>query len=72
MPAAVVVTNRDRAVPPGFQRDLARRLDAVIVESKGDHLDTNRPEFTRALLAALERAQAMSIPPSTGRTAPVT
>ena len=68
-PAAVVVTTRDRAVPPGFQRDLARRLDAAVVESKGDHLDTNRPEFTRALLAAL---QVTSIPPSTGSTAPVT
>ena len=68
-PATVVVTTRDRAVPPGFQRELARRLDAVIVESNGDHLDTNRPEFTRALLVAL---QATSIPPSTGRTTPVT
>ena len=57
-PAAVVVTARDRAVPPAFQRDLARRLGAAIIESKGDHLDTNRPEFTRALLAALDRVTA--------------
>ena len=56
-PAAVVVTVRDRAVPPAFQRDLARRLDATVVESPTDHLDTNRPEFTRALLSALERLQ---------------
>ena len=68
-PAAVVVTTRDRVVPPGFQRDLARRLGAAVVESKGDHLDTNRPEFTRALLGAL---QATSIPPSTGSMTPVT
>jgi pimeloyl-ACP methyl ester carboxylesterase len=53
VPSAVVVTVRDRAVPPAFQRDLARRLDATVIESGTDHLDTNRPEFTRALLRAL-------------------
>ena len=57
-PAAVVVTTRDGAVPPGFQRDLARRLSAAVIESQGDHLDTNRPEFTRALLAALKHVSA--------------
>src|SRR3954453_20262129 len=31
-PAAVVVTNQDRAVPPAWQRDLARRLNAAVVE----------------------------------------
>jgi pimeloyl-ACP methyl ester carboxylesterase len=54
-PAAVVVTARDRAVPPAFQRDLARRLDATVVEAAADHLDTNRPAFTHALLAAVDR-----------------
>src|SRR5215218_2121031 len=51
-PAAVVLTRRDRAVPPAWQRDLARRLDAPIVESPGDHLaSSNRPrEFTQVLL----------------------
>jgi pimeloyl-ACP methyl ester carboxylesterase len=59
-PAAVVVTKRDRAVPPPWQRDLARRLGAAVVESPGDHLDANRPEFTRALLAALDQLPSSS------------
>jgi 3-oxoadipate enol-lactonase len=72
-PAAVVVTTRDRMVPPRLQRDLARRLGAAVVDSHSDHLDTDRDEFTRALLAALERAgQVVSSPPSTGSTIPVT
>jgi pimeloyl-ACP methyl ester carboxylesterase len=68
-PATVVVTTKDRAVPPPWQRDLARRLGAPVVESAGDHLDPNLPEFTRALLTA---TQLVSSPPSTGRTIPVT
>ena len=63
-PAAVVVTVRDRAVPPAFQRDLARRLDATVVESSTDHLDTNRPEFTRAPLAPSSACRSRSPPPS--------
>src|SRR4051794_18174849 len=75
IPAAVVVTRDDRAVPPPWQRDLARRLGATVVESPGDHLaaGTRPEEFNRALLEALERvAQVASMPPSTGSTAPVT
>jgi pimeloyl-ACP methyl ester carboxylesterase len=55
MPAAAVVTRSDNLVPPPWQRDLARRLGAPVVESPGDHLaSSNRaPEFTRALLDGL-------------------
>ena len=66
------MTTRDRAVPPAWQRDLARRLGAVVVEAPGDHLaaGTRAPDFNRALLEALR--QVVSIPPSTGSTMPVT
>jgi pimeloyl-ACP methyl ester carboxylesterase len=75
LPAAVVVTKRDRAVPPAWQRDLARRLNAPAFESPGDHLasSTHIEGFNAALLAALAHvAQEVSSPPSTGRTIPVT
>jgi 3-oxoadipate enol-lactonase len=70
-PAAVVLTRKDSLVPPPWQRDLARRLGAPIIESPGDHLaSSNRaPEFTRALLNAL--GQVVSSPPSTGSRTPV-
>src|SRR4051812_28320815 len=74
-PATVVVTTRDRAVPPAWQRDLARRLGAPVKESPGDHLaaTTHAAGFNAALLEALRPArQVVSSPPSTGRTAPVT
>jgi 3-oxoadipate enol-lactonase len=58
-PAAVVVTTRDRSVPPAWQRDLARRLHAPTFDSPGDHLTAPPSEgFTRALLAALHRVDA--------------
>jgi 3-oxoadipate enol-lactonase len=75
MPAAVVLTRDDRAVPPPWQRDLAKRLGATVFESPGDHLaaGTRPEEFNRALLEALERvSQVARMPPSTGRTVPVT
>jgi 3-oxoadipate enol-lactonase len=74
-PAAVVVTKRDRAVPPPWQRDLARRLGASVTESPGDHLaaSTHAAGFNTALVEALRGLdQVVSMPPSTGRTAPVT
>jgi pimeloyl-ACP methyl ester carboxylesterase len=37
LPTAVVVTTRDRAVPPADQRDMARRLDAEVLEIEDDH-----------------------------------
>jgi 3-oxoadipate enol-lactonase len=54
-PAAVVLTRADKAVPPGWQRDLARRLGAEVYESPGDHLaaGTSAEGFNRALLDAL-------------------
>jgi 3-oxoadipate enol-lactonase len=74
MPAAVVVTAQDAAVPPRLQRDLARRLGAPEFESPGDHLSAPPSEaFTRALLSALRAVDyEVSSPPSTGSTIPVT
>jgi pimeloyl-ACP methyl ester carboxylesterase len=37
IPTAVVVTTRDRAVPPADQRDMARRLKAPVIEIDDDH-----------------------------------
>ena len=37
IPAAVVVTARDRSVPPRKQRELAERLGALKFEDQGDH-----------------------------------
>ncbi|WP_345434161.1 alpha/beta fold hydrolase [Actinoallomurus vinaceus] len=37
LPTAVVVTTRDRAVPPADQRDMARLLDAEVLEIDDDH-----------------------------------
>jgi pimeloyl-ACP methyl ester carboxylesterase len=55
VPAAVVVTRKDRSVPPRWQRELASRLGAPVFESPGDHFACgNEPEgFNRALLGAL-------------------
>ena len=59
-PAAVVVTRRDLAVPPRWQRDLAKRLGAPTFESPGNHFACGlEPEgFNAALLAALARVGA--------------
>lgn len=47
VPTAVVITARDRAIPPARQRDLARTIpDAIVAEAPGGHtsiaLDTRR------------------------------
>jgi pimeloyl-ACP methyl ester carboxylesterase len=61
MPAAVVVTTRDRAVPPRWQRDLATRLGATVFEAPFDHVEApGREEFTRALLAAAQTLRGQS------------
>jgi pimeloyl-ACP methyl ester carboxylesterase len=54
-PAAVIVTNRDSAVPPYKQRDLARRLQAKRIEISRDHdAAVLRPSvYVDALLTAL-------------------
>ncbi len=55
IPAAVVVTSRDRAVSPTKQRELAAALRADVFEAPIDHLDlTDRPDdYNPALIAAL-------------------
>jgi 3-oxoadipate enol-lactonase len=55
LPAAVVVTTRDRGVLPRKQRKLAKALGARTFEVKGDHFAVAvRPDaFRRALLEAL-------------------
>jgi 3-oxoadipate enol-lactonase len=60
LPSAVVVTARDRSVPPAKQRRLAKRLGARTFEVDGDHLVVaTRPErFVPALLQALEAVGA--------------
>ncbi len=60
-PAAVVVTRDDRAVPPRWQRALAKGLGAPTFECPGDHFACGeQPEgFNAALLAALERVGAL-------------
>jgi hypothetical protein len=52
----VVVTRDDRAVPPRWQRALAKGLGAPTFECPGDHFACGEePEgFNAALLAALE------------------
>jgi hypothetical protein len=55
LPAAVVVTARDRSVPPRKQRDLAAELRATAFEEPGDHdtVVTNGARFAAVLVEAL-------------------
>jgi len=55
VPAAVVVTARDRSVPPAKQRELAGALRAPTFEVEADHLAvaTHTERFTASLLEAL-------------------
>lgn len=55
VPAAVVVTARDRSVPPRKQRELAERLGATRFEDQGDHdsVVARGREFAAVLLEAL-------------------
>jgi pimeloyl-ACP methyl ester carboxylesterase len=59
-PAAVVVTSRDRSVPPRNQRELAQQLDAPTVEVAADHLAPSEPDgsFPDALLEAIATLRA--------------
>ena len=55
VPAAVVVTTRDTAVPPQYQRWLAQALDAPIFESNGDHAAVVAArDFPRVLERAID------------------
>jgi pimeloyl-ACP methyl ester carboxylesterase len=55
VPAAVVLTTRDQAVPPRKQRELAAALGAAVFEAPIDHIEiTSRPErYNPALLQAI-------------------
>jgi pimeloyl-ACP methyl ester carboxylesterase len=60
-PAVVVVTSRDRSVPPRRQRELADQLGAATIDVPADHFAPAEPDsgLTEALLeavAGLERA----------------
>jgi 3-oxoadipate enol-lactonase len=75
MPAAVVLTQEDTAVPPSLQRDLAKRLRAPMFESPGNHLSAPPSAgFNRALLAALDSVggRAAGGSPSVAATISVT
>ena len=56
VPSAVIVTARDRSVPPSRQRDLARGLGARTTEIGADHLAalTHQRDFRRLLLEAID------------------
>jgi pimeloyl-ACP methyl ester carboxylesterase len=56
VPTAVVVTTRDRLVPPEEQRALARATRARVFEFDGDHsaVAVQPGEFAEVTLAAIE------------------
>jgi 3-oxoadipate enol-lactonase len=60
IPAAVVLTSRDRSVPPRNQRELAEAIRATVFEAPIDHLEvTARGDlYNPALLRALESVRA--------------
>jgi 3-oxoadipate enol-lactonase len=70
VPAAVIVTTKDDAVPPSKQRELAAALGAQVFEAPINHVEiSSRPErYTPALLEAIAavrrgaEAQASSSP----------
>jgi 3-oxoadipate enol-lactonase len=55
LPAATVITTRDRSVSPGKQRELAAAIGATVFEVPIDHLEvtTRAAEYNPALLQAL-------------------
>jgi pimeloyl-ACP methyl ester carboxylesterase len=60
LPAAVVVTTRDTAVPPGKQRELAQAIGARLFEAGIDHLEVidRAADYNPALLAAITEVAA--------------
>ena len=60
LPSAVVVTTKDRSVPPHKQRALAEALGAETFDVRADHMavSTHRKAFRAALLAALDSVGA--------------
>jgi pimeloyl-ACP methyl ester carboxylesterase len=63
-PAAVVVTSRDRSVPPRRQRELAEQLGAPTVELAGDHFAPGEPNG--GLAEAVLEAVALLAPEAEG------
>ncbi|HWF53150.1 MAG TPA: alpha/beta fold hydrolase [Solirubrobacteraceae bacterium] len=63
LPAAVVVTTRDEAVPPRKQRELAQALNAQVFEAPITHLEvTSKPAaYNPALLDALAAMTAVGV-----------
>ena len=60
IPAASVITTRDRSVAPSKQRELAAAIGGPVFEAPIDHLEVtaDRAEFNAALLQALAAAGA--------------
>ncbi len=60
VPAASVITTRDRSVPPRNQRELAAAIGGTVIEAPIDHLDvtTRADDFNPALLQALAAVSA--------------
>jgi 3-oxoadipate enol-lactonase len=67
VPAAVVLTSRDRSVPPSNQRELAAAIRAGVYDVPIDHLEvTARADlYNPALLQALESVGAEDRPRAT-------
>ncbi len=68
IPAAVVVTARDRQVPPGRQRELAVSLGARTFDVEGDHMAAAdlyqefEPQLLAAIASVLDTAEATLAP----------
>jgi 3-oxoadipate enol-lactonase len=64
VPAAVVLTSRDRSVPPRNQRELAAAIRATVLEVPIDHLEliARRDIYNPALLRALESVNSPARP----------
>jgi 3-oxoadipate enol-lactonase len=75
VPAAVVLTTRDEAVPPSRQRELASALGAKVFEAHTDHLQvtTSWQQYNPVLLEALDflvRGDAATVAGQEASTAP--
>jgi pimeloyl-ACP methyl ester carboxylesterase len=60
VPATVVVTTRDEAVPPSRQRELAAALDAQVFEAEIGHMEIvqRNERYNPSLLAAIAAVRA--------------
>lgn len=63
VPSAVVVTTRDRAIPPAVQLDMALQIpDATIHRVEDGHVACARTDYVPVLLAAIADVQARTRP----------